>query len=194
MEFLTENTRSLLDNGAPHVTRPPIDAKGKNVVVIGGGDTGTDCVGTSLRHGCASVTQLEILPKPPLARAKDNPWPEWPKVYKMDYGQEEAAAVQGEDPRQYEITAKRFIAGPDGKLSGVEVVSIKWERDAQGRFAPRDIEGTLRVLPAELVLLAMGFVGPEDPLLDALKVERDPRSNAKAEQEKYTTNIPNPSP
>ena len=191
MEFLTENTRSLLDNGAPHVTRPPIDAKGKNVVVIGGGDTGTDCVGTSLRHGCASVTQLEILPKPPLARAKDNPWPEWPKVYKMDYGQEEAAAVQGEDPRQYEITAKRFIAGPDGKLSGVEVVSIKWERDAQGRFAPRDIEGTLRVLPAELVLLAMGFVGPEDPLLDALKVERDPRSNAKAEHEKYTTNIPN---
>ena len=191
MEFLTENTRSLLDHGAPNGIRPPIDAKGKNVVVIGGGDTGTDCVGTSLRLGCISVAQLEILPKPPLERAKDNPWPEWPKVYKMDYGQEEAAAIQGEDPRQYEVTAKRFIAGPDGKLSGVEVVNIKWERDAQGRFSPRDVEGTLRVIPSELVLLAMGFLGPEDQLLEALKVERDPRSNAKAEHEKYTTNIPN---
>ena len=191
MDFLTENTRSLLDHGAPNGKRPPIDAKGKNVVVIGGGDTGTDCVGTSLRLGCASVIQLEILPKPPLERAKDNPWPEWPKVYKMDYGQEEAAAVQGEDPRQYEVTAKRFIAGPDGKLSGVEVVNIKWERDAQGRFVPRDVEGTARVIPAELVLLAMGFLGPEDQLLEALKIDRDPRSNAKAEHEKYATNIPN---
>jgi len=191
MEFLTENTRSILGHGAPNAHRPPIDAKGKNVVVIGGGDTGTDCVGTSLRHGCLSVTQLEILPKPPLERAKDNPWPEWPKIYKMDYGQEEAAAIQGKDPRQYEVTAKRFIADPDGKLTGVEVVNIQWERDAQGRFAPRDVEGTTRVLPAELVLLAMGFLGPEDHLLEALKIARDPRSNAKAEHGKFTTNIPN---
>ena len=191
MEFLTENTRFLLDHGAPNGIRPPIDAAGKHVVVIGGGDTGTDCVGTSLRHGCASVTQLEILPKPPLQRAKDNPWPEWPKVYKMDYGQEEAAAKQGQDPRQYEVTAKKFIIGPDGKLSGVEVVNIRWEKDAQGRFAPRDIEGTVRVIPAELVLLAMGFLGPEDPVLTALNVERDARSNAKAEHEKYTTNVAN---
>jgi len=191
MEFLTENTRFLLDHGAPNGIRPPIDAAGKNVVVIGGGDTGTDCVGTSLRHGCASVTQLEILPKPPLERAKDNPWPEWPKVYKMDYGQEEAAAKQGQDPRQYEVTAKKFITGPDGNLAGVEIVNIRWEKDAQGRFAPRDIEGTLRVIPAELVLLAMGFLGPEDPVLTALNVERDARSNAKAEHEKYTTNVAN---
>jgi len=190
MEFLTENTRFLLDHGAPGDSRPPIDAKGKHVVVIGGGDTGTDCVGTSLRHGCASVTQLEILPKPPLDRAKDNPWPEWPKVYKMDYGQEEAAAVQGQDPRQYEVTAKRFIAGPDGSLEGVEIVNIRWEKDDQGRFVPRDVEGTLRVIPAQLVLLAMGFLGPEDLLMEALKIERDPRSNAKAEHGKYTTNIP----
>ena len=191
MEFLTENTRSILNNGAPNGKRPPIDAKGKNVVVIGGGDTGTDCVGTSLRHGCASVTQLEILPKPPLERAKNNPWPEWPKVYKMDYGQEEAAAVQGQDPRQYEVTAKRFLVGTDDNLTGVEVVDIKWERDGQGRFVPRDVEGSTRVIPAELVLLAMGFLGPEDQLLEALKIERDPRSNAKAEHEKYKTNIPN---
>ena len=191
MEFLTENTRFLLDHGSPNGSKPPIFAGGKNVVVIGGGDTGTDCVGTSMRHGCASVTQLEILPKPPMDRAKDNPWPEWPKVYKMDYGQEEAAAKQGADPRQYEVTAKRFISGPDGNLTGVEITNIRWEKDAQGRFAPRDVEGTLRVIPAELVLLAMGFLGPEDQLLDSLGLERDARSNAKAEHEKYKTNIPN---
>ena len=191
MEFLTGNTRFLLDHGAPNGQRPSIDALGKDVVVIGGGDTGTDCVGTSLRHGCASVTQLEILPKPPLERAPGNPWPEWPKVYKMDYGQEEAAAKQGQDPRQYEVTAKRFIAGADGRLAGVEVVGIRWEKDAQGRFVPCDVEGTTRVIPAGLVLLAMGFLGPEDQLLEALAIERDPRSNAKAEHEQYTTNIPN---
>lgn len=191
MEFLTENTRFLLDHGTNGSLTPPIFAKGKNVVVIGGGDTGTDCVGTSLRHGCASVTQLEILPKPPLERAQDNPWPEWPKVYRMDYGQEEAAALQGEDPRKYEVTARRFLAGPDGNLTGVEITNIRWERDDQGRFVPRDVEGTTRVIPAGLVLLAMGFLGPEDHLLEVLGVERDTRSNAKAEHEKYTTSVPN---
>jgi glutamate synthase (NADPH/NADH) small chain len=167
----------------------PINVAGKHVVVIGGGDTGTDCVGTSLRHGCSSVTQLEILPMPPASRAKDNPWPEWPKVYRMDYGQEEAAAIQGQDPRQYEVTAKRFIAGADGKLEGVEITNIRWEKDVQGRFVPRDVEGTLRIIPAGLVLLAMGFLGPEDQLLNALKIERDPRSNAKAEHENFSTNL-----
>ncbi|MDX2081123.1 MAG: glutamate synthase subunit beta [Terrimicrobiaceae bacterium] len=191
MEFLTENTRFLLSHGSPNGVQPPITAKGKHVVVIGGGDTGTDCVGTSMRHGCQSVTQLEILPKPPTERAKDNPWPEWPKVYKMDYGQEEAAAVQGGDPRQYEVTAKRFIAGDDGRLAAVEITNIQWEQDPQGRFVPREIEGTTRTIPADLVLLAMGFLGPEDQLLEALGLERDPRSNIKAEHEKYTTNIPN---
>jgi glutamate synthase (NADPH) small chain len=191
MDFLTENTRFLLDHGLPNGSKPPIFAGGKNVVVIGGGDTGTDCVGTSLRHGCTTVTQLEILPKPPTNRAKDNPWPEWPKVYKMDYGQEEAAAKQGGDPRQYEVTAKRFIAGPDGKLAGVEITDISWQKDEQGRFVPKEIDGTTRVIPAELVLLAMGFLGPEDQLIEALGIERDARSNAKAEHEKYTTNIPN---
>ncbi len=191
MEFLTENTRFLLNHGSPNGVQPPITAKGKNVVVIGGGDTGTDCVGTSLRHGCLSVTQLEILPKPPMERSNDNPWPEWPKVYKMDYGQEEAAALQGGDPRQYEVTAKRFIAGDDGKVSGVEITNIQWEQDPQGRFVPREVQGTTRVIAADLVLLAMGFLGPEDQLLEALGLERDPRSNIKAEHEKYTTNIPN---
>ncbi len=190
MDFLTENTRFLLTHGSPNGVKPPIFAKGKNVVVIGGGDTGTDCVGTSLRHGCTSITQLEILPKPPLKRAKDNPWPEWPKTYKLDYGQQEAAALQGEDPRRYEVTAKRFITDDDGNLTGVEVTDIRWERDESGRFSPKDVEGSLRILPAELVLLALGFLGPEDQLIEALGLERDARTNAKAEHEKYTTNIP----
>ncbi|MFM8363849.1 MAG: glutamate synthase subunit beta, partial [Verrucomicrobiota bacterium] len=191
MEFLTENTRFLRVHGSPNGNRPPIDAIGKNVIVIGGGDTGTDCVGTSLRHGCKSVTQLEILPKPPLTRAANNPWPEWPKVYKMDYGQEEAAAIQGEDPRKYEVTAKRFVAGPNGEVTGIEIVNIEWHKNDQGQFVPKDVEGTLRVVPADLVLLAMGFLGPEQPLLESFGVERDPRGNAKAEHEKYTTNVPN---
>jgi glutamate synthase (NADPH/NADH) small chain len=191
MDFLTENTRHLLDSGFSDGSKPPIFAGGKNVVVIGGGDTGTDCVGTSLRHGCTSVAQLEILPKPPMERAKDNPWPEWPKVYKMDYGQEEAAAKQGGDPRQYEVTAKRFIAGTDGNLSSIEITNISWGKDNQGRFVPNEVEGTTRVIPAELALLAMGFLGPEDQLIESLGIERDPRSNAKAEHGKYTTNIPN---
>ncbi len=191
MEFLTENTRFLLNHGSPNGSRPPIDAKGKHVVVIGGGDTGTDCVGTSMRQGCASVTQLEILPRPPAERAPDNPWPEWPKVYKMDYGQEEAAAVQGQDPRNYLVTAKRFLPGEDGRLGAIEVVNVEWVRDETGRFIPRDVEGSLRTIPAQLALLAMGFLGPEDHLLDALGLERDARSNVKAEHEKYTTNIPN---
>jgi glutamate synthase (NADPH) small chain len=185
MEFLHSNTKALLDG-----TEPPISAKGKNVVIIGGGDTGTDCVGTSLRHGCVSVTQVEILPKPPLERAKDNPWPEWPKTYKMDYGQEEAAAKYGADPRVYLTTAKKFDVDENGNVKAVHLVEIKWEKNDKGQFTPVDVPGTERVLPCELVLLAMGFLGPEQPLLDALKIDRDPRSNAKADHGKYTTNIP----
>ena len=190
MEFLTTNTRYQLDHKFDG-TNPALNATGKDVVVIGGGDTGTDCVGTSLRHGCKSVIQLEIMPQPPEKRAANNPWPEWPKVYKMDYGQEEAAAVQGEDPRKYEVTAKRFVNGSNGEVTGIEIVNIQWAKNEQGQFVPKDVEGTLRIVPADLVLLAMGFVGPEQPLLESFGVERDPRGNAKAEHEKYTTNIPN---
>jgi glutamate synthase (NADPH/NADH) small chain len=182
MEFLHGNTKALLD-GNP----PPISAEGKDVVIIGGGDTGTDCVGTSLRHGCKSVVQLEILPKPPLERAKDNPWPEWPKVYKMDYGQEEAAAKYGADPRVYLTTAKKFETDANGAVKAIHTVQIKWEKNEKGQFVPKDVPGTEKVISAQLVLLAMGFLGPEQPLLDALGVERDARSNARAEFEKYTT-------
>jgi glutamate synthase (NADPH/NADH) small chain len=185
MEFLTANTKSLLDR---HKNGNFISAEGKDVVVIGGGDTGTDCVGTSMRHGCKSLVQIEILPKPPLERAKDNPWPEWPKVYKLDYGQEEAAAKFGGDPRVYLTTAKKFI-GENGQVKEILTVQIQWERNEKGQFIPKEVSGTEKVIPAQLVLLAMGFLGPEQPLLDALNVERDPRTNVKAEFEKYHTNI-----
>jgi glutamate synthase (NADPH/NADH) small chain len=185
MDLLTANTRAVLDGSATSIT-----AAGKDVVIIGGGDTGTDCVGTSLRHGCNSVTQLEIMAKPPLARAANNPWPEWPKTYKMDYGQEEAAARFGDDPRVYLTTATHFEGDENGNVKAVHVVNVEWKKDDKGNFGPQKIPGTEKVLPAQLVLLAMGFLGPEQPLLDALNVERDPRSNIKAEHEKYTTSLP----
>ncbi len=187
MEFLHANTKSLLDG---RQCSNYISAAGKDVIVIGGGDTGTDCVGTSMRHGCKSLVQIEILPRPPLDRAADNPWPEWPKVYRMDYGQEEAAAAFGADPRVYLTTAKKFIGDDNGQVKEILTVEIEWQKDAQGRFVPKEVPGTEKVRPAQLVLLAMGFLGPEQLVLEQLGVERDPRTNAKAEHEKYTTNIP----
>ncbi len=187
MDFLTANTKALLDG---HKNGSFIDATGKDVVVIGGGDTGTDCVGTSIRHGCKSLVQVEILPKPPLERAKDNPWPEWPKVYKMDYGQEESAAKFGADPRTYLTTATKFESDANGQVKAVHIVQIEWTKNDKGQFIPKNIPGTEKVLLAQLVLLAMGFLGPEQPLLELLGLERDARSNAKAEFEKYTTNNP----
>jgi glutamate synthase (NADPH/NADH) small chain len=187
MEFLTANTRSLLDQ---HRNGNYISADGKDVVVIGGGDTGTDCVGTALRHGCKSLVQIEILPRPPLERANDNPWPEWPKVYRLDYGQEEAAALFGADPRIYLTTVKKFYGDNEGRVKELLTVQIQWERNEKGQFVPKEVPGSERMIPAQLVLLAMGFLGPEQPLLDALTLERDPRTNIKADFEKYSTNIP----
>jgi glutamate synthase (NADPH/NADH) small chain len=185
MEFLQGHVKSWLDG---HANGSPISAAGKDVVVIGGGDTGTDCVGTALRHGCKSLVQLEILPRPPMNRAKDNPWPEWPKVYRLDYGQEEAAAKFGGDPRIYLTTAKKFV-GDGGSVKEVHTVQIEWQRNDKGQFVAAEVAGTDQVRPAQLVLLAMGFLGPEQPLLEQLAVERDARSNIKAEHEKYATNI-----
>jgi glutamate synthase (NADPH/NADH) small chain len=187
MDFLTANTRAVLDQ---HKNGNFITAEGKDVIIIGGGDTGTDCVGTSMRHGCRSLVQVEILPKPPLERAADNPWPEWPKVYKLDYGQEEAAAKFGDDPRVYLTTATKFEGDESGCVKAVHTVQVEWARNDKGQFIPSNVPGTERVLPAQLVLLAMGFLGPEQPLLEGLGVERDARSNIKAEFEKYTTSIP----
>jgi glutamate synthase (NADPH) small chain len=186
MEYLTASTKAVLSD-SPDKT--PIHAKGKDVIVLGGGDTGTDCVGTAMRQGCRSLIQFEIMPKPPVDRAADNPWPEWPKVYKMDYGQEEAAAKFGKDPRAYLTTIKKFISNAEGKLQSVVTVEIGWEKNANGQFVPKERAGSEKTLPAQLVLLAMGFTGPEEPLLLQLGIERDTRSNIKAEHERYTTNV-----
>ena len=186
MEFLTANTKAVLGNNGAS----PIHGGGKDVVVIGGGDTGTDCVGTSMRHGCKSLLQIEILPKPPLERMADNPWPEWPKVYKMDYGQEEAAAKFGADPRIYLTTVKKFVGDAEGRVKELVTVEIKWAKNDKGRFVPQEQPGTEKTRPAQLVLLAMGFLGPEQALLKELKVETDPRSNIKADYGKFGTSIP----
>lgn len=187
MEFLTTNTKCLLDGKEVPAA---ISAKDRDVVVIGGGDTGTDCVGTSIRQGCRSITQLEILPRPPETRASNNPWPEWPKIFRTDYGQEEAVDIFGSDPRVYCTTAKKFTGDKDGRVAAIHTVQVEWALDPKGRYIPKDVPGTEKVVPAQLVLLAMGFLGPEKPLVDALGLETDERSNVKAEYGKFATSVP----
>ncbi len=186
MDFLTSNTRSLLDGNQ---NGDFISAEGKDVMVIGGGDTGTDCVGTAVRHGCRSLVQVEILPRPSLDRAPDNPWPEWPRIYRIDYGQEEAAARFGADPRVYLTTVKQFNPDAQGQVKEAITVEIQWERNNKGQFVPKEVPGTDQVRPTQLVLLAMGFLGPEQPLLEELGIERDARTNVKAGFDKYATNL-----
>jgi glutamate synthase (NADPH/NADH) small chain len=187
MEYLTANTKSVLAGSPEGVA---IHARDKDVVVIGGGDTGTDCVGSAVRQGCRSLTQIEILPKPPMDRAVDNPWPEWPKVYKMDYGQEEAAARFGADPRVYLTTVKKFIGDSAGRVKELVTVRIRWDRNEKGQFVPVEEPGSEQTRPAQLVLLAMGFLGPEQSLLKDLNVAVDARSNVKAEIDRYATSLP----
>ena len=187
MEFLHKNTKSLLDSN--HADGAYISAAGKDVIVIGGGDTGTDCIATSVRHGANSVHQFEIMPKAPEHRADNNPWPEWPKTFKMDYGQEEAAAKHGRDPRDYLVSTKRFVGDENGNVKEVHTVLIEWKKDGNGRFVPTEVPGSEKIYPAQLVLLALGFTGPENQLLDQLGVEKDERTNAKAAYGKYATNV-----
>lgn len=186
MEFLHGNTKSLLDS--QHKDNNYISAKDKHVVVIGGGDTGTDCVATSMRHGCKSVRQLEIMPKLPNTRAETNPWPEWPKVYLLDYGQQEAKAVFGDDPRAYCAMTKAFTGDEDGHVKNIHLVNIQWVKDENGQYFPEEVPGSEQVYDADLVFLSMGYLGPENHLLDQLGIERDERSNAKAAYGRFTTN------
>lgn len=187
IDFLSANTKSLLDSNLKDGNY--ISAKNKNVIVIGGGDTGTDCVATSIRHGCQSVLQLEIMPKSPLDRADNNPWPQWPKTYKLDYGQEEAQALYGNDPRNYCTTTKKIVGDSNGRVKEIHTVEIEWIKDDTGRMTMKEIPGSEKIMPADLVLLAMGFLGPEDQLIDQLGLERDNRSNVKADYGSYHTNI-----
>ena len=186
VDFLKANTKSLLDSGLSDGCY--IDAKGKNVVIIGGGDTGNDCVGTVIRHGCKCVTQIEMMPQAPKERADDNPWPQWPKVLKTDYGQEEAIAVFGHDPRIYETTVKEFMKDKEGNVKAVKTVKLSRETDPEtGRVSMKEIAGSEQVLDAELVLIAAGFLGSQKYVTDAFLVETDGRSNVKTPSGGYQT-------
>jgi glutamate synthase (NADPH/NADH) small chain len=186
MDFLRENTRQLLTG---HAVATPISAHGRDVVVIGGGDTGTDCVATAIRQNCHSLIQLEILDQYPPVRAQDNPWPEYPRIYKLDYAHEEARKLWGRDPRNYAVTAKSFAGNAQGEVTAVNVVQVVWSVGPDGRKRPMEVPGTEQSLPAQLVLLAMGYLGPEDQLLEQWGITRDDRSNAQASPDSYATNV-----
>ncbi len=187
MDFLTLNTKSLLNSNL--VDENYISAKGKHVIVIGGGDTGTDCIGTAMRHRCRSMVNLELLVQPPEERSSDNPWPQWPLIWQSDYGHEEARAQFGSDPRQYSVLTKEFVDDGQGAVSALRVVALEWTKN-DGRLKMTEVEGSERLLKADLVLLAMGFLGPESYLADALNLERDERSNYRADHGTFMTNIP----
>lgn len=187
LDFLKATTKSLTNSNLSDGYY--ISAKYKNVIVIGGGDTGNDCVGTSIRHGCKSVVQLEMMPKLPDSRAEDNPWPEWPKVCKTDYGQEEAIAVFGRDPRIYQTTVKQFIKNESGNICAVETIKLQPVKDdASGRIRMEEIAGSEQILPADLVLIAAGFLGSESYITNAFGVKTDGRTNVLTDSpEKYQT-------
>ena len=187
VDFLTSTTKSLLDNNLAEGSF--ISAKGKNVIVIGGGDTGNDCVGTAVRHGAKSVLQLEMMPKLPDSRSENNPWPQWPRVCKTDYGQEEAAEVYGADPRVYQTTVKEFIKDKKGNLKQAVLVKLEAEKDPKtGRIAMKEIAGSEYTVDAELVLIAAGFTGSESYITKAFGVETDSRTNVASNA--FQTSVP----
>ncbi|HEX7079814.1 MAG TPA: glutamate synthase subunit beta [Gammaproteobacteria bacterium] len=187
MEFLTANTKSLLNSNL--TDGDYISAKDKTVLVIGGGDTGADCIGTALRHGCRAILNLELLDQPPAQRAPDNPWPLWPKILRTDYAHEEAIARFGADPRNYAIVSKRFVDDGNGRVRAVETARIEWRTNG-ARPEMREIEGSLQQLDADMVLLAMGFLGPEAYVAESLGVALDERSNYRAVHGDFRTSVP----
>jgi len=196
MDFLTRNTKSLLD-GDLHKGKQAdgeyISAQGKNVVVIGGGDTGADCIGTSLRHGATSIVNFELLDQPPTERADNNPWPQWPRVYRVDYSHAETAVRLGNDPRQYNVLTKEFMDDGKGHLCGVKTVSVDWSKPIEGGAPFSEVAGSEKIWPADLVFLATGFVGPELQVCEMLGLDtQNPRGNWKtfaAEHGQFTTNV-----
>ncbi|MGL5259489.1 MAG: glutamate synthase subunit beta [Lachnospiraceae bacterium] len=190
VDYLTMNTKSLLDSN--FADKQFVDTKGKNVIIIGGGDTGNDCLGTAIRHGAKSVVQIEMMPKAPDKRTDDNPWPEWPKICKTDYGQEEAIALFGNDPRIYESTVKEFIKDKKGALKGVKIVKLQWVKDkATGRMNMVEVAGSEKVLDADYVFIAAGFLGAQSYVSDAFKVTLDGRTNVATNSGSYKTNVAN---
>ena len=194
VDYLKSATKSLLDANMEirKAAKNWISAKDKNVVIIGGGDTGNDCVGTAIRQGAKSVTQLEMMPCPPAERAANNPWPEWPKVLKTDYGQEEAIACFGTDPRIYQTTVKEFHKDKNGKLNGLTIVRLESKVDEKtGRRNMVEVAGSEKKIPAELVLIAAGFLGTEEYIAKAFGVELNQRTNVATEPGTYATNVKN---
>lgn len=188
VDFLAATTKSLLNSELKD--NQYISAKGKKVVIIGGGDTGNDCVGTAIRHGAASVTQLEMMPKAPAERTEENAWPQWPKVQKTDYGQEEAIAVFGHDPRMYQTTVKEFLKDKGGSVCGVKTVKLESKKDEKtGRMVMAEVPGSEGKLDADLVLIAAGFLGTEKYVADAFSVALNERMNIATEAGKYHTNV-----
>ena len=180
VDFLSQTTESLIASGLEDEAY--ISAEGKDVIVIGGGDTGTDCVGTSLRHGCNSVNQFELVDMPPEERSPNNPWPQWARIYRLDYGQKEAKAITGNDPRTYSILTKEFVDDGKGNIKALKTVEIEWTDGPRGRSF-KEVPGTEKEWSADLVLLAIGFRGPENPMLEQLGIDRDPRTNVQATAE-----------
>jgi glutamate synthase (NADPH/NADH) small chain len=190
VDFLKSTTKALLDNDLMDGTY--ISAKDKNVMVIGGGDTGNDCVGTSIRHGAKSVVQLEMMPKLPDTRAENNPWPEWPRVCKTDYGQEEAIGVFGSDPRVYQTTVKEFVSDENGNLKQAVLVKLTPVKDKKtGRMNMQEVAGSEYTVDVDLVLIAAGFLGSESYVTKAFGVEVNERTNVATEKNSHKTNVPN---
>lgn len=185
MDYLRGSTSALLSR-----SEPPISAKGKKVVVIGGGDTGTDCVGTSIRQGCESVVNLEIVTRPPESRADSNPWPQWPLIFRTDYGHAEAEAKFGEDPRRFSVETVEFVADNNWNLTGLKTIEVDWSVERPGIAPFTQVEGTEKLLEADLVFLALGFLGPEPKISEAFHLESGPRSNILANTTDYETSQP----
>ncbi|KAI8355177.1 hypothetical protein BD560DRAFT_449573 [Blakeslea trispora] len=188
MDFLQANTKSLLDSELKDGHY--LSAKNKNVIVIGGGDTGNDCIGTSVRHGCKSVVNFELLPQPPAERAEDNPWPEYGRIFRIDYGHSEVQTHFGKDPREYCVLSKEFVTDAENKVKGIKTVRVEWSKDDSGRWSMKEMPGTEETFEADLVLLSMGFLGPEDTILKQLAVNQDGRSNIETPKGKFTTSVP----
>ena len=185
MQFLHRNTKSLLDSELQDGEY--ISAKGKDVIVIGGGDTGNDCIGTSVRHGAKSVVNFELLPQPPPERARDNPWPQWPRIYRIDYGHTEVKTHMGKDPREYCVMSKEFVGDQEGNVAGINIVRVEWTKGVTGGWDMKQVEGSEQFFPAQLVLLSMGFLGPDEL---STELEKDARKNFKTPPGRYSTNLP----
>src|SRR5579862_664208 len=186
MEFLTKNTQSLMDSNLEDGNY--VSAKGKKVIVIGGGDTGNDCIGTSVRHGATSVINFELLQRPPATRAPDNPWPQWPRTFKIDYGHAEVQAHFGYDPRQFAILSKVFVDDGNGNVKGIRTVRLDWHKNEKGQWTNSEVPDSEEFFPADLVFLSMGFLGPDD-CTKGLGLKRDGRTNIQTPQGSYATSV-----